>query len=242
MRRPEEPPGPSLSTVGSVRVLLIEDELRQAVALRRGLVADGFTVDVAEDGRTGLWSATHGDYDVIILDLLLPGLNGFSVCREIRAADVWTPVVVLTAKTGEFDEVEALDTGADDFVVKPVAYPVLLARVRAVLRRGTPERPAVMQVGSLTLDPARRTVARAGNAVALTRREFALLEFLMRRADHAVSKDEILDHVWGTDFEGSPNIVEVYVGYVRRKIDRAWGVESLLTVPGGYRLTGEHSA
>ena len=226
-------------TVESVRVLLIEDEPRQAAALRRGLEADGFSVEVAGDGREGLWIATHSDFDVVVLDLLLPAMNGFDVCRRIREAGVWTPVLILTAKTGEYDEIESLDTGADDFVVKPVSYGVLLARLRALLRRGKPERPSVMSVGTLTLDPAGRRVTRGGEPIALTRREFALLELLVRRAEEVVTKPEILDHVWGADFAGSANIVEVYVGYLRRKIDRPFGVASLVTVPGGYRLGRE---
>lgn len=193
-------------------------------------------MDVAVDGREGLWLATHTSYDVVILDLMLPALNGFDVCRCIREAGVWTPVLILTAKTGEYDEIESLDTGADDFITKPVSYPVLLARLRALLRRDVRERPTQLRAGNLIMDPATRVVSRAEVTVTLTRREYSLLELLMRRVDEIVENDEILDHVWGTDFEGSPNVVAVYIGYLRRKIDRPFGLTTLITAPGGYRL------
>lgn len=215
---------------------MVEDDPRQAASLRRGLVEDSFSVDVAVDGREGLWLATHTSYDVVILDLMLPALNGFDVCRCIREAGVWTPVLILTAKTGEYDEIESLDTGADDFITKPVSYPVLLARLRALLRRDVRERPTQLRAGNLIMDPATRVVSRAEVTVTLTRREYSLLELLMRRVDEIVENDEILDHVWGTDFEGSPNVVAVYIGYLRRKIDRPFGLTTLITAPGGYRL------
>jgi len=222
----------------SVRALLVEDDPRQAASLRRGLTADGFSVDVAIDGLEGVRLATHATYDVVILDLMLPALNGFAVCQRIRDAGVWSPVLILTAKSGEYDEIESLDSGADDFITKPVAYPVLLARLRALLRRGTPERPIQLRAGDLVMDPATRQVTRAGTSIALTRREYSLLELLMRRVNLVVTNDEILDHVWGSDFDGSPNVVAVYVRYLRRKIDRPFGVNTLVTTPGGYRLTG----
>ncbi len=220
-----------------MRALLVEDDPRQAASLRRGLTKDGFSVDVARDGHEGVWLATHASYDVVILDLMLPALNGFAVCNRIREAGVWSPVLILTAKSGEYDEIESLDSGADDFITKPVAYPVLLARLRALLRRGAPERPTQLRAGDLVMDPASRHVSRAGTSIALTRREYSLLELLMRRVDLLLTNDEILDHVWGSDFDGSPNVVAVYVGYLRRKIDRPFGITTLITAPGGYRLS-----
>lgn len=223
-----------------MRLLLVEDESGLASSLKRGLNADGFAVELAEDGRTGLWMASEMDFDIIVLDLMLPGMSGFSVCHELREKGVWTPILILTAKTGEFDEVESLDSGADDFLTKPFSYPVLLARIRSLLRRGVRERPTVLDAGGLHLDPATRLCWRGDASIALTPREFNLLEYLMRYNDRAVTKREILEHVWDPDFEGSPNIVEVYIGYLRRKIDRPFGTESILTIPGsGYRFV-EH--
>jgi two-component system OmpR family response regulator len=220
-----------------VRLLLVEDEEGLATSLTRGLRADGFVVEIAEDGMTGLWMAREQTFDVIVLDILLPGANGFLVCRTLREESNWTPILILTAKTGEFDEVEALDTGADDFLSKPFSYSVLLARIRALLRRGVRERPVVLEAGGLRLDPATRSCWRGDTAIDLTPREFGLLEYLMRYPDQVVTKREILEHVWDPDFEGSPNIVEVYVGYLRRKVDRPFGQESISTAPGsGYRL------
>jgi two-component system OmpR family response regulator len=220
-----------------MRLLLVEDEESLAASLTRGLRADGFGVDVAVDGPTGLWMAREQSFDVILLDLLLPGTNGFQVCRTLREEGDWTPILILTAKTGEFDEVESLDTGADDFLSKPFSYPVLLARIRALLRRGVRERPVVLEAAGLRLDPATRSCWRGDSAIVLTPREFGLLEYLMRHCGEVLSKREILEHVWDPDFEGSPNIVEVYVGYLRRKIDRPFGLDTIATVPGsGYRL------
>lgn len=220
-----------------MRLLLVEDEVGIANSLKRGLTADGFAVEIAADGKTGLWMASEIDFDIIVLDLMLPGLNGFSVCHEIRERGVWTPILILTAKTGELDEIESLDSGADDFLTKPFSYPVLLARIRSLLRRGVRERPTVLEADGLRLDPATRSCWRDDVPISLTPREFDLLEFLMRSGARVLSKDEILEHVWNPEFEGSPNIVEVYVGYVRRKIDRPFGTETILTVPGsGYRL------
>ncbi|AZP17519.1 response regulator transcription factor [Streptomyces aquilus] len=220
-----------------MRVLVVEDEARYAAGLRDGLEAEGFAVDVARDGVDGLWLAREHTYDAIVLDIMLPGLNGYRVCRALRGEGDWTPILMLTAKEGEWDEVEGLDTGADDYVTKPVSYAVLLARLRALLRREARQRPAVLAAGDLRLDPAVRTVSRAGREIEVTARELAVLEFLLRRAGEAVSKRTILDQVWGDDFEGDPNIVEVYVRRLRNKVDRPFGRESLRTVRGhGYRL------
>jgi DNA-binding response OmpR family regulator len=216
-----------------VRLLVVEDEARLAAALQRGLQAEGFAVDVAGDGETGLDLARHGGYDAMILDVMLPKLSGYRVVRALRAEQQWLPVLMLSAKDGEYDQADGLDCGADDYLTKPFSYVVLLARLRALLRRGSPERPAVLVVGELTLDPAQRRVTRDDAEVALTAREFAVLEYLMRRAGQVVSKTELLDHVWDAAEDTAPNAVEVYVGYLRRKIGR----ELLETVRGaGYRL------
>jgi two-component system OmpR family response regulator len=221
-----------------MRVLVVEDETHLAEAIAEGLTAEGYTVDVAGDGHDGLWRAREGSYDAIVLDVLLPGMNGYRVCRTLRDEQVWTPILILTAKDGEYDEAEALDTGADDFLSKPFSFVVLVARLRALFRRGAAPRPPVLTVGTLTLDPSARTCRRSDTDIRLTAREFALLEYLMRRDDAVVSKAEILDHVWGLDFAGDPNVVEVYVGYLRRKIDEPFGIRTLRTVRGaGYRLS-----
>jgi DNA-binding response OmpR family regulator len=216
---------------------MVEDDNHLAAAVSRGLRADGFAVDIAVDGDEGLWRAREGVYDAIVLDIMLPKVNGFQLCRTLRDGEDWTPILMLTAKDGELDEAEALDTGADDFLSKPFSYVVLLARLRALLRRGGHDRPAVLQAGDLTLDPAGHHVRRAGDAIALSPRQFSLLEFLMRRAGDAVSKQEILEHVWDFAFEGDPNIVEVYVRQLRRKIDAPFGRRSIETIRlVGYRL------
>jgi DNA-binding response OmpR family regulator len=218
-------------------LLLVEDEASIAASLKRGLQSDGFAVETAYSGDKGLWLATLTHFDIIVLDLMLPGINGFKVCHELRERGVWTPILVLTAKTGEFDEVEALDSGADDYLTKPFSYPVLLAHIRSLLRRDPHERPVVLQVADLHLNPATRVCSRGDKPVALTAREFQLLEYLMRNVGRVLSKEEILDHVWGPEFEGSPNIVEVYVGYLRRKVDRPFHRRSIVTTPGsGYRM------
>jgi two-component system OmpR family response regulator len=223
-----------------MRVLVVEDEASIADALAIGLRAEGFDVDIADNGTDGLWRARETAYAASILDILLPGMNGFKVCRTLRDEGVWTPILMLTAKDGELDEAEALDTGADDFLSKPFSFVVLVARLRALLRRGSTPRPTVLTVGSLTLDPASRQCRRGDTAVDLTAREYALLELLMRRSDAIVSKSVLLDEVWGPDFEGDPNIVEVYIGYVRKKIDAPFGVQTILTVRGaGYRLIAD---
>jgi DNA-binding response OmpR family regulator len=220
-----------------MRVLVVEDEKGLASALKRGLEGDGFAVDVALDGVTGLWQAKENPYDAIVLDIMLPGMNGYRVCAELREAGVWTPVLMLTAKDGELDEAEALDTGADDYLTKPFSFVVLLARLRALLRRSSQERPALLTAGDLVLDPARHTLRRGVTPIELTPREFGVLEYLMRRAGDVVPKAEILEHVWDFAFEGDVNVVEVYVGYLRKKIDAPFGRAALQTVRGvGYRL------
>jgi len=220
-----------------MRVLVVEDERRLAAGLRAGLEADGFSVDVALTGTDGLWAAREEPYDAIVLDIMLPGVNGYKVCEALRRERIWTPILMLTAKDGEWDEVEGLDTGADDYLTKPFSYAVLLARLRALLRRGARERPAVLEAGDLRLDPAARRAWRGDVELALTSREVALVEFLLRRRGEVVSKREILDHVWDPDFEGDPNIVEVYVRRLRNKLDRPFDRDSIQTVRGsGYRL------
>jgi DNA-binding response OmpR family regulator len=220
-----------------MRVLLVEDETSLAETLAAGLRADGFAVDVAGDGVDGLARAQTTGYDAIVLDIMLPGASGYEVVRRLRGAGVWIPVLMLTAKDGEYDEVDALDLGADDYLTKPFSYVVLLAHLRAVIRRGAPERPVALIAGDLVLDPASRTCRRAATGIELTPREFAVLEYLMRRCDQVVSKAEIMANVWDTFYDGDPNVVEVYVGYLRRKIDAPFGRRSIDTVRGaGYRL------
>lgn len=220
-----------------MRVLVIDDELRLAEGLRKGLEAEGFAVDVANDGIDGLWYARENDYAVILLDIMLPGKNGYDVCRELRAEENWTPVLMLTAKDGDWDQVEGLDTGADDYLTKPFSFAVLLARLRALTRRGAAARPVRIDVGDLRLDPASRRVDRARQTIGLTSREFMVLEFLMRRAGDVVAKSEILGGVWDFDFDGDPNIVEVYIRHLRNKIDRPFGRNSIQTLRGaGYRI------
>ncbi|MEA2702288.1 MAG: hypothetical protein QOD63_233 [Actinomycetota bacterium] len=221
-----------------MRVLVVEDEKRLAAGLRKGLEAEGFGVDVALDGTDGLWMARENPYDAIVLDIMLPGVNGFKICANLREDGDWTPILMLTAKDGEWDEVEALDTGADDYLTKPFSYAVLLAHLRSLLRRGARERPPVLVAGDLRLDPAAKRAFRGDVEVPLTAREVSLLEFLLRRRGEVVSKREILDHVWDYDFEGDPNIVEVYVRHLRNKLDRPFDRESIETIRGaGYRLT-----
>jgi two-component system, OmpR family, response regulator len=223
-----------------VRVLVVEDEERLAEGLRRGLEAEGFATDVATNGTDGLWMAREHPYDAIVLDILLPGMNGYRVCAALREGGDWTPILMLTAKDGEFDEAEALDTGADDFVTKPFSYVALVARLRALIRRGAGERPAVLEAGDLRYDPATRRAWRGDEELSLTARETALLEFLLRRRGEVVSKTDILDHVWDGRFDGDPNIVEVYVGHLRNKLDRPFERDSIQTIRGaGYRLAAD---
>ncbi len=220
-----------------MKLLLIEDDRKIATAVKRGLEAEGFSVEVALDGDEGYWRASEGAYDVIVLDVLLPGRNGFQICAGLRDADNWTPILMLTAKDGDLDEAEALDTGADDYLTKPFSFPVLVARLRALLRRTTGRKPAPVTAGDLRIEPGERTVWRGETQVSLTAREFEVLEFLLRRAGQVLSKDEILAGVWDYDFEGDPNIVEVYIGRLRRKIDEPFDPAMIETVRGaGYRL------
>ena len=221
----------------------MEDEVALAETVRRGLSNEGFVVDVTHDGVSGLSAATENSYDVILLDVMLPLKNGYDVLRELRERSVWTPVLMLTAKDGEYDETDAFDLGADDYLTKPFSFMVLVARVRALVRRGAPERPVVLTLGTLTLDPVTRAVRRGDSAISLTAREYGLLQYLMRRHDQVVSKAEILDNVWDPAFDGGDNVVEVYIGYLRRKIDVPFGVQSLGTVRGmGYLLSADRSA
>ena len=220
-----------------MRVLVVEDEKRLAAGLRTGLEAENFAVDVALDGSDGLWIARENAYDAIVLDIMLPGMNGYRVCSTLREEGVWTPILMLTAKEGEWDEVEALDTGADDYLTKPFSYAILVARLRALIRRGATERPTVLTAGDLRLDPAAKRAWRGDVEIDLTAREFALLEFLLRNQGDVVSKREILNHVWDYDFEGDPNIVEVYIRHLRNKLDRPFDRASIQTMRGvGYRL------
>ncbi|MGC5171311.1 response regulator transcription factor [Microbacterium sp. DT81.1] len=220
-----------------MRLLVVDDEPRLAEGLKRGLEAEGFAVDVAHTGPDGLWFAREQEYAAILLDIMLPGMNGYVVCRTLRNERNWTPVLMLTAKDGEWDQVEGLDTGADDYLTKPFSFAVLVARVRALIRRGASARPTVLTVGDLALDPASRSVVRGGAPIDLTAREFAVLEFLMRRGGEVVSKAQILDGVWDFAFEGDSNIVEVYIAHLRAKIDRPFGRASIETLRGaGYRL------
>jgi len=221
-----------------VKLLLVEDDTKIAAAVQRGLETEGFSVEVAADGNEGLWRATEGAYDLIILDIMLPGRNGYQICADLRRAGIWTPILMLTAKDGDLDEAEALDTGADDYLTKPFSFPVLTARARALLRRSGGQVPAPLEVGDLRIDPAERRVFVDAVEVMLTAREFAVLEFLVRRAGQVLTKDEILAGVWDIDFEAESNIVEVYILRLRRKVDHPFGRRSIETLRGaGYRMT-----
>ena len=220
-----------------MRVLVVEDEKGLAAGLKRGLDSDGFATDVALDGTDGLWMARENPYDAIVLDIMLPGINGFRICSTLREEGNWTPILMLTAKDGELDEAEALDLGADDYLTKPFSYVVLVARLHALIRRGTRERPATLEAGDLRFDPAAKRTWRGETEVELTAREMALLDFLMRRKGDVVSKREIIEHVWDYDFMGDPNIVEVYIRHLRNKLDRPFERRSIQTIRGaGYRL------
>ncbi len=218
-----------------MRLLVVEDEQRLAAGLQKGLEAEGFAVDVVHNGTDGIWMARENPFDAIILDVMLPGANGYQVCRTLRSEGNWTPILMLTAKDGVWDEVEGLDTGADDYLTKPFSYAVLIARLRALRRRGARARPTVLEAGDLRLDPATRRVWLLGEQIELTRREFAVLEYLLHHPDEVLSKRDILDHIWDFDFDGDPNIVEVYIRRLRTKLHREQAV--IETVRGaGYRL------
>lgn len=218
-------------------MLLVEDEERLADLIKGGLAGEGFAVDVAHDGRDGLWMATENAYDVIVLDVMLPRMNGYAVCSRLREAGDWTPIMMLTAKDGIYDEAEALDNGADDYLAKPFSYVVLLARLRALVRRGGRERPVTITVGDLVLDPAGLRCRRGEAEIGLTPKEFAVLHALARRPGEVVSKSELLAQAWDFSYDGDPNIVEVYISALRRKIDVPFGRTTLMTVRGaGYRL------
>jgi DNA-binding response OmpR family regulator len=220
-----------------VRILVVEDERHLADLLKDGLTGEGFAVDLAHDGQEGLWMATENPYDVIVLDVMLPHLDGNTVCARLRGVGVWTPILMLTAKDTAQDEAQALDNGADDFLSKPFAYMVLLARLRALLRRGVRERPPVITVGDLTVDPAGLRCSRGDTSIALTPKEFAILHGLARRAGDVLTKTELLSQAWDFAYDGDSNIVEVYISALRRKIDKPFGRATLVTVRGaGYRL------
>lgn len=229
-----------MSDTPEARVLIVEDEEALAAGVARGLTDDGFAVDVVHDGLSGLERARSDDIDVVVLDIMLPGMNGYKVCRTLRDEGVGTPILMLTAKDGEYDEAEALDTGADDFLSKPFSYVVLVARIRALLRRSADGRGQPLVIGDLKLDPLSRTCWRGETRVELTTREYELLETLMRRPGQVFDKQDLLDKVWGEDFEGDPNVVEVYIGYLRKKLDRPFGRNDIRTVRGiGYRIGSE---
>lgn len=223
-----------------MRILVVDDEVRLADGVRRGLEAEGFAVDVAHDGTDGLWRAREHRYDAIVLDLMMPGLSGWKVVEALRAEENWTPVLMLTAKDGDWDQVEAFESGADDFVTKPFSFAVLVARLQALIRRGAVARPTVLEAGDLRVDPGGRRVWRGETEVELTSREFAVLLHLIRHRGQVLSKREVIAGVWDDDFEGDPNIVEVYVGHLRRKLDRPFGRTAIETVRGaGYRLAAD---
>lgn len=220
-----------------MRVLVVEDELKMARSLRRGLEQDGYAVDVCGDGNEAFRRGLDNDYDAIVLDVMLPGRDGFSVCRDLRSRGRWAPILMLTARDAVEDRIRGLDVGADDYLVKPFAFGELLARVRAMVRRGTPERPATLTIGEITLDPATHVVHHGDTPVDLTPKEFALLQFLMRHPGEVLGRSRILEHVWDINYDGFSNVVDVYVGYLRRKIDLPFGTSLIRTVRGvGYMV------
>jgi two-component system, OmpR family, response regulator len=223
-----------------MRILVVEDDAKMAGLLRRGLLEEGHAADVAQVGDDALWMARAVEYDAIVLDLLLPGIDGFEVCRRLREGGVWSPVLMLTARDSVEDRVAGLDAGADDYLPKPFSFAELLARLRALTRRGSPERPAVLEVGDLRLDPATREVWRGDAEIQLSAKEFAILETFMRRPGDVLSRHQLLEHAWDYAYEQRSNVVDVYVRYLREKIDRPFGVDSIETVRGtGYRLRRE---
>ncbi|MGH2945102.1 MAG: response regulator transcription factor [Solirubrobacteraceae bacterium] len=220
-----------------MRVLVVEDEVKMAALLRRGLSDDGLVVDVAATGEDALWMATSTPYDAVVLDVMLPGIDGFEVCRRLRSEDVWAPVLLLTARDAVRDRVAGLDGGADDYLVKPFSFAELSARLRALVRRGRPERPPVLMVGELRLDPATHRAWRGEHEIALSAKEFALLDALMRRPGEVLSRLELLERAWDFGYENRSNVIDVYMRYLREKVDRPFGVKSIETVRGaGYRL------
>ena len=226
-----------------MKLLVVEDDRKTADAIRRGLEAEGYAVELAHDGLDGLWLAIEAAPDLIVLDIMLPGKNGYKICAELREAGNWTPILMLTAKDGDLDQAEALDTGADDYLVKPFSFPLLLARIRALLRRAAHDAPVPVSVGDLRIDPAQRRIWRGDVEVNLTARQFDVIEFLVRRAGQVVPKDEILNGVWRHDFDGDPNIVEVYIRRLRRAMDEPFDRHSIETVRGaGYRLVADESS
>ncbi len=220
-----------------MKILVVEDEEQLSTALRLGLREEGFAVVCVTTGTAGLEEATQRTYDAIVLDIMLPGLSGYEIVRQLRAQDIWTPVLMLTAKDGEYDQIDALDLGADDYLTKPFSFKILVARLRALVRRGAPERPTVLSAGTLTLDPARHVVLRSDTEINLTPKEFSVLEYLLRHKGNVVTKSDILAGVWDAHYRGPDNLVEVYVGYIRRKIDGPFGTSTIETLRGvGYRL------
>jgi two-component system, OmpR family, response regulator len=223
-----------------MRVLVVEDEVKMAGLLKRGLEEEGYAVDVVQSGAEAVWAGTENPYDAIVLDVMLPDLDGFEVCRQLRARNRWAPVVMVTARDAIHDRVAGLDAGADDYLTKPFSFAELFARLRALMRRGAGERPSVLIAGELALDPAAKRVSRAGTTIELTPKEFALLEYFMRHPGEALTRTRITEHVWDFAYDGDSNVVDVYVRYLRDKIDRPFGVSTIETVRGtGYRLRDE---
>jgi two-component system OmpR family response regulator len=223
-----------------MRILIVEDELKMAGLLKRGLEEEGHAVDSALTGAEAIWLGTENEYDAIVLDVMLPDSDGFEVCRNLREAGKWAPIIMLTARDGVNDRVNGLDAGADDYLAKPFSFDELLARLRSLLRRGAQARPSVLQVGDLSLDPSNHRVERSGRTIDLTAKEFSLLEYFMRHPDTALSRTRILEHVWDFAYEGDSNVVDVYVRYLREKVDRPFDRSSIETIRGvGYRLQSE---